>query len=236
VEKPKPQPAPQQQAQQNPPQQAQQKPVQEPPSQPAQAQQNPPQEPPSHPAQAQQAPATDKLQSARAAIDARDFDKAVTTLEGLEDANGQRPAETEELLKQARFEQQSKQNLDQAQKEFDAGRIPEGQKLLAAAEGTLAFAPEYSAMKLFGEGYVQLRSKKLPEAESTFRKCTSLYPDYAQCYLMLGVAVARRNRPDEGAQYYREFLRLAPNHEMAASVRKLVADYEKTQKQPGGGK
>lgn len=243
VDKPKPQPPPQQ-AQQNPPtQQAQQNPPQ-----PQQAQQNPPpqqQAQQQDPAQAQQnpapgtgaqqpPPASEKLQAARAAIDARDFDEAVATLEALPD--GQRPPEAEELLKQARLEQQFKQNLDQAQKEFDAGHVPEAQKLLATAEGTLAFAPEYSAMKLFGEGYVQLRGKKLPEAESTFRKCTSLYPEYAQCYLMLGVAVARRNRPDEGAQYYREFLRLAPNHEMAASVRKLVADYEKTQKQQGGGK
>ncbi|MFL5354449.1 FHA domain-containing protein [Archangium sp.] len=230
VEKPKPPPAPQQQAQQKPPpQQAAQNPPQEQPAPPAQAQQNPA-------AGTQQPSSADKLQSAKAAIDARDFDQAVTTLESLQDANGQRPAEAEELLKQARMEQQFKQNLDLAQQEFDSNRLPEAQKHLAAAEGTLAFANEYSSMKLFSEGFLQLRGNKLPEAEATLRKCTSLYPEYAQCYLWLGVSVAKRKRLDEGAQYYREFLRLAPEHKMADSVKKLLADYEKTQKQPGGGK
>ena len=95
---------------------------------------------------------------------------------------------------------------------------------------------EQQAKQLFDDGYMLLRKAQLPEAESVLRKCVNLEPNYAQCYLALGTVMARRNRPDEGAQYYREFLRLAPNHEMAPNVRKLVADYDKSQKQPGGGK
>ncbi|HYO55374.1 FHA domain-containing protein [Archangium sp.] len=204
-------------------------------------------------------PFAEKLRSARAAIDARDFDKAVETLESTQDANGQRPTEAEELLKQARAEQESKQNLDQAQKEFDAGRFQEAQTYLESSEGTLAFAEEHAALKekveaalappvkngtgkkqqakqLYNDGVTLVRKQQLPEAESVLKKCITLEPTYAPCYLALGAAVARRNRPDEGAKYYREFLRLAPNHEMAPSVRKLVADYDKSQKQPGGGK
>ncbi|HYO65252.1 MAG TPA: FHA domain-containing protein [Archangium sp.] len=220
----------------------------------------------------------EQLKSARASIDARDFDAAVKTLESIQDANGQRPTEAQELLGQAEAEQESKQNLDQAQKAFDEGRHPEALPYLEAAEGTLAFAEEHAALKekveaaiasatkagtngktavaggrtprtpapgssteqqakqLFDDGYMLLRKAQLPEAESVLRKCITTDPTYAQCYLALGTVMARRNRPDEGAQYYREFLRLAPNHEMAPNVRKLVADYDKSQKQPGGGK
>ncbi|AKJ06356.1 Adenylate cyclase [Archangium gephyra] len=219
----------------------------------------------------------EQLKSARASIDARDFDAAVKTLESIQDDNGQRPTEAQELLGQAKAEQESKQNLDQAQKAFDEGRHAEAVPFLEAAEGTLAFAEEHAALKekvetalaaakagangktpvsgktptrppapgpsteqqakqLFDDGYMLLRKAQLPEAESVLRKCVTLDPSYAQCYLALGTVMARRNRPDEGAQYYREFLRLAPNHEMAPNVRKLVADYDKSQKQPGGGK
>ncbi|WNG60193.1 FHA domain-containing protein [Archangium gephyra] len=223
---------------------------------------------------------TEQLKSARASIDARNFDTAVKTLESIQDADGQRPTEAQELLNQAKAEQESKQNLDRAQKAFDEGRHQEALPFLEAAEGTLAFAEEHAALKekvdaaieaakagtngktpvpvagtktpprptpqgpsteqqakqLFDDGYMLLRKAQLPEAESVLRKCVSVDPTYAQCYLALGTVMARRNRPDEGAQYYREFLRLAPNHEMAPNVRKLVADYDKSQKQPGGGK
>ena len=234
---------------------------------------------PPAPAPSESGPAlAEQLKSARASIDARNFDAAVKTLESIQDANGQRPTEAQELLNQAKAEQESKQNLDQAQKAFDEGRPTEALPFLEAAEGTLAFAEEHAALKekveaaiaaakgatpgktqvaggktpprptpagptteqqakqLFDDGYMLLRKAQLPEAESVLRKCITLDPTYAQCYLALGTVMARRNRPDEGAQYYREFLRLAPNHEMAPNVRKLVADYDKSQKQPGGGK
>ncbi|HEX8537990.1 MAG TPA: FHA domain-containing protein, partial [Cystobacter sp.] len=73
-------------------------------------------QPPANPVQ-EQKPATpsepavvlaEQLQSARASIDARDFDAAVKTLESLQDANGQRPTEAQELLLQAKAEQESK--------------------------------------------------------------------------------------------------------------------------------
>ena len=204
----------------------------------------------------------EKLQSVRATMEARDFDKAVSELQPLADSN----TEAAELLQQAQAEQQAKQNLDLAQKAFDETRNQDAQKHLEASEGTLAFDAEHAALKakveaalapptrpgtksgtarrspaeqarqLYDDGVTLVRKQQLPEAESVLKKCINLDPTYAPCYLALGAAVARRNRPAEGAQYYREFLRLAPNHEMAPSVRRLVADYDKSQKQPGGGK
>jgi ABC transport system ATP-binding/permease protein len=221
---------------------------------------------------------SEKLQSARTAIDARDFDKAVDTLETLKDANGQRPTEAEELLTQARAEQQSKQSLDLAQKEFDAGRYEEAQKHLEAAEGTLAFAPEHAelktkvdaalaptkpasgdkpdtgsarrptvdpakadpareqAKKFFEDGRVLNRKQQYREADRLFKKCIDTDPTFAACYMLKGSTAAQLGRFDEGAQYYRDFLRLAPDHEMAPTVKKMVEDYEKSRKQQGGGK
>jgi pSer/pThr/pTyr-binding forkhead associated (FHA) protein len=212
----------------------------------------------------------EKLQSARAAIDALDFDKAVDTLETIKDANGQRPADAEELLKQARAEQQARQNLDRAQKELAEDRPAEAQKFLAASEGTLAFAEDYAALKkqvdealapptkptpnkpptngtarrtnadqakqLYDDGVTLVRKQQLTEAESVLKKCIAVDPTFAPCYMMRGSTLARLGRLNDGAQYYREFLRLAPNHEMAPAVRKLVDDYEKSLKKQGDGK
>ncbi|WP_257460607.1 FHA domain-containing protein [Archangium lipolyticum] len=220
----------------------------------------------------------EKIQSARAAIDARDFDKAVDTLETIKDANGQRPSEAEELLTQALAEQQSKQSLDLAQKEFDAGRYEEAQKHLEASEGTLAFAPEHAelkakvdaalgstkpasdkpdtgtarrptatetpkadpareqAKKFFEDGRVLNRKQQYREADRLFKKCIDTDPSFAPCYMLKGSTAAQLGRFDEGAQYYRDFLRLAPDHEMAPTVKKMVEDYEKSRKQQGGGK
>lgn len=92
------------------------------------------------------------------------------------------------------------------------------------------------ARQLHDEGVILIRKQQLPEAESVLKECITLKPTYAPCFLALGSTMARRNRPEESAQYYREFLRLAPNHERAPSVRKLVAEHDKSQQQPGGGK
>jgi tetratricopeptide (TPR) repeat protein len=102
--------------------------------------------------------------------------------------------------------------------------------------GTTRRTTAEQARQLHNEGVTLVRKQQLSEAESVLKQCITLKPTYAPCYLALGSTVTRRNRPDEGAQYYREFLRLAPNHEMAPSVRKLVANHDKSQQQPGGGK
>ncbi|MET0403416.1 MAG: FHA domain-containing protein [Cystobacter sp.] len=211
----------------------------------------------------------DKLLPAQDAIKARDFDKAVALLEAT-GAAGQRPARAEELLKQARAEQEAKRNLDQARKQLEAGKPQEAQKGLAAAASTVAFAqerielkdavdkalkpaaappsttvpvagtapkadPTTEAKKLLTEGTSALRQQQYKEAESLLKKCIANYPAYAPCHMLMGTTVARMGRLDEGAQFYREFLKLAPNDVNAPKVKKLVDDYEKSLK-PGGGK
>jgi ABC transport system ATP-binding/permease protein len=222
----------------------------------------PPQEqpatPPEVPAIAQLA---EKLQSARQAMAANDFDLAVDTLTSLQNASGQRPPEVEQLLDQARAEQQARQSLKLAQKEFQAGRPQEAMKHLEASAGTFAFEAEHAALKQkveealappgrpsprpgrrslteelkrhYDDGVALMRQKQYAEAESILKKCLALDPTYAPCHLVMGTTLARRQRFDEGARHYREFLRLAPNDEMAPGVRANLETYEKSKEKSG---
>jgi tetratricopeptide (TPR) repeat protein len=83
------------------------------------------------------------------------------------------------------------------------------------------------AWQLYEHGSMLFRKKQFSEAESIFRQCIMVDSNSAVCHLSLGSLNARLGRIDEGARYYREFLRLAPSHEMASMVRKLLADYDK---------
>ncbi len=87
-----------------------------------------------------------QVQSAREALAAKDFAKAVQVLESLRDANGALPADAEALLTQARTEQQARQSLDLARQELLEGRPQEAQKLLDASAATQVFANEHAAM------------------------------------------------------------------------------------------
>jgi pSer/pThr/pTyr-binding forkhead associated (FHA) protein/outer membrane biosynthesis protein TonB len=222
----------------------------------------PPQQPPAESALAQ---LEEKLQSAQADIDARDFDKAVATLQPLKDANGQRPAKAQELLEQAQEELALKAGLDQAQQAFEVGQYEEAKQHLEASAGTISFADEHAALtqkveaalapksgtkpvagtvrrgvaeqtkQLYEDSRALVKKQQFGEANSVLKKCIALDPTNGPCYLMLGVTAARRNRMDEGAKYYREFLRLAPEHESAPKVKQLLQEYEQQKTQPGGG-
>jgi pSer/pThr/pTyr-binding forkhead associated (FHA) protein len=89
---------------------------------------------------------TEQLQGARDALAANDFSKAVQVLESLRDGSGALPADAEELLTQARTEQQARQSLDLAEKELTASRPQEAQKYLEASAATQAFAQEHAAL------------------------------------------------------------------------------------------
>ena len=61
---------------------------------------------------------------------------------------------------------------------------------------------------------------------NTFTNNTELDKNNAECHLALGSTYARLREPEKGAQHYREFLRLAPTHDRAEEVRRLLQDYE----------
>ena len=87
-----------------------------------------------------------QVQSAREAMAANDFSKAVQVLESLRDASGALPADAEALLGQASAEQQARQSLDSAQRELTAGKPQEARKHLEASAATQAFAEEHAAL------------------------------------------------------------------------------------------
>jgi pSer/pThr/pTyr-binding forkhead associated (FHA) protein/tetratricopeptide (TPR) repeat protein len=152
----------------------------------------------------------EKLQSAQASMEARDFDKAVATLEPLQDANGQRPAKAEELLEQARAEQDLKKNLDLAQKEFEAGRYEEARKYLQASEGTISFADEHAALTEQVDGALAPPAKpnKKPVAgtprRSTEEQARQLYSD--------GVTLARKQQYAEAEYMLKKCIAVEPTY------------------------
>ena len=84
------------------------------------------------------------------------------------------------------------------------------------------------AKRFYEEGVVLSRKLQFPAAELRLLKCLDTDPGHAPCYLALGALKARTHQPQEGAAYYRMFLRLAPNDARAPQVRKLLAEYDKS--------
>jgi serine/threonine-protein kinase len=76
-------------------------------------------------------------------------------------------------------------------------------------------------------GKALLRQGRLREAQSVLEDCFAVDPSYADCYATMGGVSIRLGRPGEGARYYREFLRLAPNDEKAPVVRRILADFDR---------
>ncbi|HVE83457.1 MAG TPA: FHA domain-containing protein [Myxococcales bacterium] len=92
-------------------------------------------------------------------------------------------------------------------------------------------AKQDEAQRLFEDGKQLLKKRQYKEAQVFFSKCLDLDRNNAECHLALGSTYARLREPEKGAQHYREFLRLAPTHERAPEVQKLLTDYEDQRKQ-----
>lgn len=88
-----------------------------------------------------------KLKGARAAMDAREFDRAVDILESIQNIDGSHPGDVEDLLTQARSELTAKKALTLAQRELSAGRFEQAETLLGQAQGTLAYLKEYEQLR-----------------------------------------------------------------------------------------
>jgi len=100
----------------------------------------------------------------------------------------------------------------------------------AVQPGTARTAAEQAraeeAEKLFEEGKALLKRRQYQDAQGFFAKCLELDRRNAECHLALGSTYARLRTPEKGAQHYREFLRLAPTHDRAPEVSRLLQEYE----------
>jgi pSer/pThr/pTyr-binding forkhead associated (FHA) protein len=176
-------------------------PVRTPETQPA------PEQPPVDDALAKQ---EEQLRGAQAAIDARDFDKAVATLESIKDANGKRPAKAQELLDQAQEELSLKKSLDQAQQAFDAGKHEEARQHLEASAGTISFADEHAELSDKVEAALAQAAKttKKPGTEGTRRsteeQAKQLYDE--------GVTLARNQQYPEAERLLKKCITIEPTY------------------------
>jgi len=76
------------------------------------------------------------------------------------------------------------------------------------------------------EGKQMLRQKQYKQASALFNSCLNLDKRSAECNLGLGSAWANMGSQAKASKYYREFLRLAPNHPLAGDVQTLLKQYE----------
>jgi len=107
----------------------------------------------------------------------------------------------------------------------------------AALQREGATTPAAQAMvgeagKLFEDGKLLLKKREYQDALPFLQKCVEVDKSYAECHLALGAVYARLRQPEKGADHYREFLRLAPGHERAEEIRRLLEDFD-AQRKPG---
>ncbi len=77
------------------------------------------------------------------------------------------------------------------------------------------------------EGRKLLKEKRYDAAIVSLRQCVELEPRRVDCYALLGSALAWNKQSDEGAEYYRRFLELAPpDHPLFNSVKDRVDNYD----------
>jgi ABC transport system ATP-binding/permease protein len=202
----------------------------------------------------------DPLAPARAAMDARDFPRALQLLNAVKDPH--RAAEVAALRKTARAEAAAGRAVTLAQREMDAGRPGAALRQLRGAKGTRAWAveaevlraratealhpkpskkavprsapPASEALGLYQEGRRFYDADQLTEAVGWFVRCLERDPDFARCHLMLGTSYAKLNRMDDAERHYRRFLALAPADDPALPrVKKILEDSENQKKATG---
>ncbi|AGC45543.1 serine/threonine protein kinase [Myxococcus stipitatus DSM 14675] len=72
-----------------------------------------------------------------------------------------------------------------------------------------------------------IKGGKYVEANEAAEKCAAEFPKEADCQLILGITAARLGRIDEGAQFYRRFLELAPaDHAFRRGVETQLEAYD----------
>jgi tetratricopeptide (TPR) repeat protein len=84
------------------------------------------------------------------------------------------------------------------------------------------------AQALYRDAANLLRGQQYAEAETVAKRCIDADPQFADCHMLLGAARSGQKNYDEAVEAYRAFLRLAPDHRLAAKVRETVENYEQS--------
>ncbi|WP_224368417.1 serine/threonine-protein kinase [Hyalangium versicolor] len=87
-------------------------------------------------------------------------------------------------------------------------------------------AEEQEAQAAYDSAIQLLEKKQFAPAEQRAQRCIQLTPENAECHRVAAEASSGRGQFDKAVGYYRRFLELAPDHELAPQIRKSVASYE----------
>lgn len=189
------------------------------------------------------------LQQAQEAIAQKDFEKAVSLLEGIEKPSAEDAARITPLLTQARDERDAQVALASAKDAITRADYKGAKAALAGASKTRAFGAERDALTrqisaaqtdaLYEQGREELKTGKFREATRTFNRCLSVDGTAARCHMLLGASFAqlaandpdarsRSGELDKAVAHYRKFLQYAgpEDSKEAEKVRSILKSYE----------
>lgn len=199
--------------------------------------------------------ATEWLAAARAAAEARDFERALRMLGSVRDRAYQ--AEVQALRRTWRTEAAAGRAVKGARKELDRGRPAGALRLLDGARASRAWAPEVSDLRaqaaaalkapsrkapprtagaadverLYREGKAQYDAGNVGEAAGFFERCLTLDRNNARCHLLLATSYARGGDTARAESHYRRFLDLAAFDDPAVPrVKKFLEDSDAQKK------
>lgn len=132
-----------------------------------------------------------------------------------------------EARAQARLEKQARKEAARAAVADAETAKTEPVKAVAPAE-----EPDRQAQldALFNTARESFLAKNYRQSEQTLRRCVAFDETYAPCHMLLGSTYARLQQLESGLRHYKRFLALDPQSPQAPQVRKLIADYEATQR------
>jgi hypothetical protein len=210
--------------------------------------------PPTVPA-ARPSTATEWMAAARAAAEARDFDRALRLLTSVRDRAFQ--AEAQASRRTWRAEAAAGRAVKSARRELDLGRPSAALRKLEAARNSRAWAPEVAELRvaiaaalrsprksqqprvasaadvdrLYREGKTLYDGGNVGEAAGRFERCLALDRHHPRCHLMLATSYARGGDTGRAETHYRRFLELASADDPAVPrVKKFLEDSDAQKK------
>ncbi len=171
----------------------------------------------------------EKLQGAREAMKARNFEQAVDILESAKDASGSMPVEADTLLDEARAEQLAKKSIGQALKDIEAGKLDEAAAALAnvvtkaqeqdltdarnkLAAAKAAAAPTQAEAATIAKASELNKAKQYAEAVTLLQGCLQRDPKNSACQVLLGTAHIGLKQFSEAVEVMQGCLKHDPNN------------------------
>jgi hypothetical protein len=209
--------------------------------------------PPTVPA-ARPSTATEWMAAARAAAEAREFERALRMLASVRDRSYQTEVQT--LRRTWRAEATAGRAVRSARRELDQGRASAALKKLEPARNSRAWAPEVTELRteisaalkaprkpparvasaadverLYREGKALYDGGNVGEAAGRFERCLALDRNHPRCHLMLATSYARGGDTGRAESHYRRFLALASADDPAVPrVKKFLEDSDAEKK------